>query len=122
MEYYIVAQIPGAEDAIKRAGEQGGWMAVVIVVVFFLTIGTLGMLVKILMDQSNVREKRMAAELETLNVFIRDKLMAVIVDCNSAFTALSKMLGARPCLMDEKDQLELLERERQHRREGNSHR
>lgn len=108
----IISQIPGADDAIKKAGEQGGWMAVVIVVVFFLTVGTLGMLVKVYMNQSKDREDRMAKELNDLHEFIRDKLMTVIVDCKMAFVSLSKMLGARPCLMDEKEQLELLSRER----------
>lgn len=102
----MIAQIPGAEESLKAAAAQGGWLAVLVVTIFIVTTSTLALLVRTYMKQSEDREKEMRSDLRSLNQFITTELVNLVSGCKSAFAGLAKVLGERPCLHDERDRIE----------------
>lgn len=70
----FVAQLPGADDAIRAASAEG-WVTVLFVVIVLASFGTLGYLVKQTMKEAREREERASARIGQLEDFIRMKLM-----------------------------------------------
>jgi flagellar biosynthesis/type III secretory pathway M-ring protein FliF/YscJ len=57
----IMGQLPGTDEAIQSAAKSG-WEAVLIVVIVVSILVAFGLLAKIVLDQANRREDRMAKE------------------------------------------------------------
>jgi len=70
----FVAQLPGADDAIRAASAEG-WVTVLFVVIVLASFGTLGYLIRQPMKEAREREERASARIGQLEDFIRMKLM-----------------------------------------------
>lgn len=92
----LLAQIPGADEAIKAASSEG-WVTVLFVVIVLASFGTLGYLIRKTMTESREREKEANARIGQLEDFIRTKMMDSL-QANSV--VMEKMLAAAQSICD----------------------
>ena len=71
----LLAQIPGAEEAIKTAA-RSGWLEVFVVVIVFIIIGTFAWVIKRILEDGKSREDRLADRITKLENEIRTELFA----------------------------------------------
>lgn len=86
----LLAQIPGADQAIRSAAAEG-WVTVLFVVIVLASFTTLGYLIRQITKEAREREKDAAAHRQQLEDFIRDKLMEKL-EANSI--VMEKMVAA----------------------------
>ena len=85
----ILAQIPGADQAINAAVEQGSWEAVVLVVIMLSCVGFLVYIVRTIMTQAMAREERLAKRIDILEDYIRTSLMQAMKENTQAMLGLT---------------------------------
>lgn len=125
---YILAQLPGAEEAIEAAARRG-WEAVLLVVIILSTFVCFGWVIRRLMAEASTREDRLAARVTHLEEMIRTELMAalrqnsevmgkVLSAADAIVRAADRMtqtldrftsiLDVRPCLLPSAEQRRLI--------------
>jgi hypothetical protein len=124
----IVAQLPGAEQAINSAAREG-WVAVLLVVIVLATFTTFGIVIHRIMKESTVREDRLSSRVAHLEDVIRTELLLalksnsesmgrMLTACESICRAADQMtntlerftsiLDVRPCLLPVAEQRRIM--------------
>ena len=85
----VIAQLPGASEALQAAAESGRWEAVALVVVMLLSLGFLVWLVKSNMEQSHQREQKLTARIDQVEDYSKTTLKEVADKSNDAMLKLS---------------------------------
>ncbi len=80
--------MPGTEEVIRTAAHEAGWVSAMFASLVFAGFAVLGLIVR-----------QLWTDHRELNVFVRDKLTASLAANTKAFARLTRLLGARPCLM-----------------------
>jgi hypothetical protein len=68
-----LAQLPGADEAVKAAAAHG-WEATILVVIVFATFGFFGYVLRRVLDSGEAREVRLSTRVTTLEAEIRTEL------------------------------------------------
>ena len=85
----LLAQIPGADQAIQAAANSGRWEAVALVVVMMLSLAFLVWIVKATMEQAHDRETRLTARIDQVEDYSKTTLKEVADKSNEAMLKLS---------------------------------
>jgi Na+/phosphate symporter len=126
---HVLGQIPGAEQAIKSASEQGGWLAVFVVVLVLAILMACGFILRAILNDGREREKHLNTRVSELDTFIRTEFMVAMransevmgrmMESAEAMCAAARQMTAtlerfvsildvRPCLLPSAEQRKLL--------------
>lgn len=97
----VLAQIPGADQAITSATREG-WVAVLLVVMVLAMSGCFGWIIRRIMADATQREDRLSARVTHLEDVIRGELFQVL-RANSE--AMGKMLAASESVVRAADRM-----------------
>lgn len=92
----LLAQIPGADEAIKAASREG-WVAVLLVVLVIAIVVTFGYVLRTVMREAREREKELKEENHALQTFVNDKMMAAFQQHS---VVMEKVLAAATAMSD----------------------
>jgi hypothetical protein len=124
----ILAQFPGADQAIEAASKES-WLAVFVVVLVFAIVAACGFILRTILNDGRAREKELNARINVLSDFVQTKLLdslranteamgkmmssadqicAAAASMTSTLTKFVAILDVRPCLLPNADQRRLL--------------
>jgi hypothetical protein len=89
----LLAQIPGADQAIQAAAASGRWEAVALVVVMMLCLAFLVWIVKVTMQQAHERESRLTSRIDQVEDYAKTTLKEVADKSNAAMLQLSNSVA-----------------------------
>ena len=92
------ATMPGTEEIVKSAATEAGWVAAMFASLVIGGFTILGLIVR-----------QLWTDHRELNVFVRDRLTASLAANTKAFARLTRLLGARPCLLQDTTALDQID-------------